>query len=351
MSRTPEPDSAALSAGDRRRVQRSAVRVGLWVGLASAAVVGAIVAIIVAVSVAASRPDPDHDHDGFGGPGGPGGPPPSRVIDLGTTVALAIALGVVGVIALGVLAWWMSRRATRPLAEALQAQRAFVADASHELRTPLTALISRIQLAQHRADRGGDVAGALTDLRRDAEVMNAVLTDLLLAAEAAGGHSADDGAVASVASVAREAVAVIQLRADAAQVPVTIDVESGLDAAADATALTRALIALLDNAVRHSEPGDEVSVTARAIGGRVELRVTDHGSGIEGDPERLFERFARGSTGEDAVAPHGFGLGLALVRDTVTRFGGTVRVEHTSTRAGDHGTVFLLALRVANPAS
>jgi signal transduction histidine kinase len=332
------------------------------VGVASAAVVGVIIAIIVAVSVAGSHPIPDNDRGQGGGPGGqgrPGSEPPlPRVVDLGSTVTLAIVLGVIGVIVLGVLAWWMARRSTRPLTEALQAQRAFVADASHELRTPLTALISRIQLAQHRVERGGDVAGALADLRRDAEVMNAVLTDLLLAAEAAGGQPADSGAVASVAAVARDAVTVIQPRADAAHVPVTIDVPDGTDAAADATALTRALIALLDNAVRHSEPGAPVAVIARTTAGRVEVRVADHGSGIAGDPERLFERFARGPAGADD-APHGtgdghpesttgFGLGLALVRDTVTRFGGTVRVEHTSVAASDHGTTFLVTLPIAD---
>ncbi|KHK99621.1 hypothetical protein LK09_02465 [Microbacterium mangrovi] len=334
-----------MTAGDRRRVQRSAVRVGLWVGLASAAVVGLIVAIIVAVSVAGSRPDPDHDHDGFAGPSGPGGPPDARVIDLGTTIVLAVTLGALGVVALGVLAWWMSRRATRPLTEALQAQRAFVADASHELRTPLTALVSRIQLAQHRAARGGDVSGALADLRRDAEVMNAVLTDLLVAAEAAGPQPGDEKAQASVAAVARDAVAVIQPRADAARVPVTIDVADGTLAGVDATALTRALIALLDNAVRHSAPGAAVVVTGRTVGAHVEVRVHDRGSGIPGDPDRLFERFARGETGSDA--PAGFGLGLALVRDIVARFGGQVTVESTSTGASDHGTTFLLTLPAA----
>jgi signal transduction histidine kinase len=342
-----------LTAGDRRRVQRSAVQVGLWVGIASAAVVGIIIVIIIAFSVAGSHLEPDRDGDGFvlssraNGADGRGEVPTGRVVELGQTVVLTVTLGVLGVVALGVLAWWMSRRATRPLTEALQAQRSFVADASHELRTPLTALISRIQLAQHRAERGGDVTGALTDLRRDAEVMNAVLTDLLIAAETAGRHGDDERVVASIDDVVRGAVAVVQPRADAAEVPVTIDLEDGAQAAADPTALTRALVALLDNAVRHSAPGAMIVVTARTVGTSVEMRVHDRGSGIAGDPERLFERFARGDSGAEGRT--GFGLGLALVRDIVTRFGGRAVVERTSTVPPDHGTTFLLTLPAARP--
>jgi len=318
---------------DRVRVQRAALGVALSVGLGSIALIGVITAATVTLIFTGSRPDR--------GPRPGGGRGPGRVVDVGDLVPLVIGLGVLGVIVLSLIAWYASQRAARPLAEALRVQRAFVADASHELRTPLTTLTSRIQLAQHRLDRGGDVRPVLSDLRRDADAMDAVLTDLLLASQTAGTGAHDRDAVASVAAVAAEATGMLRPRADEAGVHLAVDVPPSLEVAADPAALTRALVALLDNAVRHSPPAGTVTVSARRVGRRAEIRVADQGSGIRGvDPERIFERFVRA---EDPTASRGFGLGLALVCDIAVRFGGSVRVEQTS----ETGTTLLLVLPTA----
>ncbi|MBN8204447.1 HAMP domain-containing histidine kinase [Microbacterium esteraromaticum] len=319
-------------AADRARVQRSAVRSGLWVGLASAAVVTAVTATIIATLVTASRPDgrPRRDDD-------PGGGRP-RILDLDDVLPVVIVMGVIGVLLLAVIAWYASRRASEPLAEALGVQRAFVADASHELRTPLTTLNSRIQLAEHRLRGGEDVRPVLHDMRRDAEVMDAVLTDLLLAAETAGVRSDDADAAAPVADALADAAAVLEPRAAERDVRIVSDVPPGLHVAAEPTALLRAVIALLDNAVRHSRDGGAVQLSARAEGRHVQIRVADEGTGLSGiDPSRVFERFTRSNTSAQRT---GFGLGLALVRDVANRFGGSIEVEDTSPQ----GTTFLLTL-------
>ncbi|QKJ20466.1 sensor histidine kinase [Microbacterium hominis] len=331
-----------LAASDRARVQRSALRVGLWVGLASAGVVATVTSVTVAVMLASSqtdrRPPRFGGDDGAGFP--EGGPGARRVVDLDDILPIALVLGVLGVIALGFIAWYAARRASAPLAQALEVQRAFVADASHELRTPLTTLTSRIQLAQHRAARGGDVGGVLGDLQRDAAVMDAVLTDLLVTAEAAGTQTGDDAAVTSVADATSDAVRVISPPAEDVGVVIDVDVAHAPPVAADRIGLGRALTALLDNAVRHAPRGSRVAVSAVAAGRSVEIRVADTGPGIAAaDRERVFERFTR-STPPEPNTRRGFGLGLALVRDIATRFGGSVRVEENSPT----GAVFVLTL-------
>lgn len=267
------------------------------------------------------------------------------VIDLESAIPIAVVVGVVGVIVIGAISWYLARRAAAPLAAALEVQRSFVADASHELRTPLTTLTSRIQLAQHRAQRGGDVDAALVDLRRDAAVMDAVLTDLLRAAESAGSTAADGTASAPVATAARDAVQTVQAAADAVGADLVVDVPDVLAVAADPAALQRALTALLDNAVKAAPPGSTVAVSATASGRTAEIRVVDQGAGIVGiDAARVFDRFARAEAPGESGGRRGFGLGLALVRDIAQRFGGTVRVEKT----GADGTTMLLTLPVSS---
>jgi signal transduction histidine kinase len=104
-----------------------------------------------------------------------------------------------------------------------------------------------------------------------------------------------------------------------------------------AASIHRCVVALLDNAVRFSPAGTTIRVTLRADRARAQVRVIDAGPGITGiDPARVFDRFARG----DAAASDGFGIGLALVKGTVERYGGSVAVEST----GVTGTTILLRL-------
>ena len=72
-----------------------------------------------------------------------------------------------------------------------------------------------------------------------------------------------------------------------------------------------------------------------------QIRVSDHGPGIGGDPERLFRRFARD---DDGTAHQGYGLGLALARDVANRYGGGSGAVESSSPSG---TTMLLSFPLA----
>lgn len=324
-----------------KAAQNAPLKVGLAVAAASAAVIVLLSIVLVStvwrLSRVASTP--------IGGSGGSRHRDidrwQERVVNLGQVVPAMVALAALSILVVSVVAWWATRKANEPMEQALAIQQAFVADASHELRTPLTTLNSRIQLAQHRLRRGGDIDQALSDLRRDADVMDEVLTDLLTAAEMAGGPTPN--ARADVPMTISAALRITAAKADEGGVELTSSCPAGLVVRADQTAVVRAIVALVDNAIHHTARGGMVAVraTSNHSGGRewVEIRVVDEGTGISlPNPDRLFERFAR----EDGSS-RGFGLGLALVRDIARRFDGTVTVESTS----PHGTTFLLRLPAA----
>jgi signal transduction histidine kinase len=241
---------------------------------------------------------------------------------------------------LGLIAWFAARRAVAPLEVALQAQRDFVADASHELRTLLTALSSRVQILQRRVARGDDIGDALARLRGDTAAMDDILTELLLAAQADQGPVPT--AVSDASAAVNGAVDLILPIAESAEVVLQTEVASGLTVAVPDVTLTRLCTALLDNAVQHAPRASSVVVSARPGSGPgrgfAEFRVADRGPGVGvEDRERIFTRFARGP---ETGRRRGFGLGLALVRDVATRYGGSVAIEETS----DAGTTFLLRL-------
>ncbi len=121
----------------------------------------------------------------------------------------------------------------------------------------------------------------------------------------------------------------------------------GLEAAADVLAdpplLERVLANLVANAVRHSPPGEPVSVSASALGSWVEIRVVDRGPGLQpADRERAFEPFQRMGDTDNST---GLGLGLALSRGLTEAMGGTLTPEDTP----GGGLTMVVSLPAAQP--
>ena len=206
------------------------------------------------------------------------------------------------------------------LADARARQRAFVADAAHELRSPLASM--RTQLDVSRRLEGP--TRVTDDLLADVQRLSVLVEDLLLLARLdAAGSGADPVPATAVAPL----VAEVSRRYATARVPVTA---SGTgpgraDVAVRADDLRRALVNLLDNAVRHARTA--VQVGLRADGPLVVVEVSDDGTGIPAaDRDRVFERFTRLDDARDRDAG-GSGLGLAIVRQIAQRSGGDIHLD------------------------
>lgn len=261
---------------------------------------------------------------------------------LETHVVLVLLLvGSAGLLAAAASGWFLARRAVRPLATALARQREFVADASHELRTPLTLLSTRAQLLHRRLAGGSGDETAVRDARRvvdDAERLADVIEDLLLAADPRGDAFPELVDVSEVCAQVAQSIGPY-----AAERSVALQVHfASATVLANATALRRAVLALLDNAIGHTPAGGAVTVATGVVRGIAHVTVSDTGSGLDpSDAERLFRRFA---SGDQQASRRGYGLGLALVRDIAARHGGGIRVLDPP---GGLGACFRLELPAA----
>lgn len=313
-----DPDAAAI-----RRASRA---VGLQLTLASTILVLAVVIAAFAFVFAHLKPSRIFQvghHE--------------STIDVGGLDILvgAVGIGLAAILLAGLLSWFAARRAIRPLGEALRLQRTFVANASHELRTPLAVLDARLQYLQRGLPVDDPAITTVGELRRDAGTLIQIVNDLLTTAEESG---------APLATHPVEVEPILQLAVDsfailAGEGKVTIELDAvPTSALAPVAAIHRCVVALLENALRFAPSGSRIRVSLGSNRGFAELRVADEGPGITGlAPAQVFERFARGD-GEKGSS--GFGIGLAIVKDTVTRFGGSVAVEST----GPKGTTMLVRL-------
>jgi signal transduction histidine kinase len=206
------------------------------------------------------------------------------------------------------------------LADAQQRQRTLVSDTAHELRSPIASIRAQLEVALDHPD-GLDWAETARDVHADTLRLARLAEDLLLLArldEQRIRHSPVD-----LAAVCGSVAA----RYGAARVPVRADAPSPCVVTGDPDALSRLLVNLLDNAVRHA--ASSVSVSAGAQDGCAVLVVADDGPGIPAeDTERAFGRFSRlddARSRDGSVS--GSGLGLAIVRATAEAHGGSVTLE------------------------
>ncbi|WP_409491751.1 ATP-binding protein [Amycolatopsis sp. cmx-11-12] len=206
--------------------------------------------------------------------------------------------------------------------EALSAQRAFVADASHQLRNPLTALKIRLgNLDGHVDDdlAAADLEAAVVDARRLNQILDELLS--LARAEASGGELVPVG-IDEVVGARVADWTVVGATRDVSLVASGLG--GGLRVLTPARGLEVVLDALLDNALKFTEPGTEVRVTVAVADGQVEIAVRDHGPGLRDDElERAADRFWR-STAHQNVP--GSGLGLAIVTEIMVRSDGSLRL-------------------------
>ncbi len=202
----------------------------------------------------------------------------------------------------------------------LEAQREFVANASHQLRTPLTGM--RLRLEAIRAE-GGFAGEQAEKAEADLERLSVIVDDLL----ALAGASTREATAVTVdlAEQARDAAGRWRDAAQAAGTRVELETHGRPLAWADPQDVAHVLDNLVDNAIRYSPDGSEVTVEAERRDGSSVLLVSDTGPGIPPDERaRIFERFYRGTTGRHAGP--GSGLGLAIVAALVERWGGEVRL-------------------------
>lgn len=211
---------------------------------------------------------------------------------------------------------------TAALASSQERQAQLIADAGHELRTPLTSLRTNIELLARSEETGRaippeDRRELLASVKAQMTELAALIGDLQ---ELSRPDAVSPGPLGVVAlhEITGAALSRARLRGP------ELDFSSALDpwyVRGEAAALERAVVNVLDNAVKFSPPGGAVEVTLRAG----ELRVRDHGPGIpDEDLPHVFERFWRSPS---ARALPGSGLGLSIVARTVARAGGSAELR------------------------
>ena len=228
-----------------------------------------------------------------------------------------------------------------------QQQERWVSDVAHELKTPLTALMlvaDRLEQAVPSED-----LVLVERFQRELQRLKLMVEDLLELSRLENCLPQDASGYVPIRleDLVDNAWSSIRPLADNRSVRLSLECSDQGLLLGDQRRLYRAVLNLLDNALRYSPDDDTVDVRILSSGAWWILRIRDHGSGLsESDLKRMFQRFYRGDPSRVRSARSGSGLGLSIVQQIAVNHGG--RVE-----AGNHpdgGACLELLLPKEHPA-
>lgn len=259
-------------------------------------------------------------------------------------LAISLTIAALGILAVFfVIALLLSRWALRPVKEAWESQRQFVADASHELKTPLTVILANNSiLLKHADDTIASQSQWIESSQIEAENMQGLVNEMLELAQ-----------VESRAAIQHERldfsdlVAGITLQFESVAFErgcnLEDDIEDAIYVDGDQSRLGKAVSTLIENALKYVDDNGSVSIALARSGKNAKLTIRNTGSVIsEEDLPHIFDRFYRTDKARTS-GTGGYGLGLAIAREIAREHNGDIICESNET----DGTMFTVTLPTA----
>ena len=220
----------------------------------------------------------------------------------------------------------------------------FLATLAHELRNPLAPIRNGLQIMRMTNDLE-TIGRAQIMMERQLQQMVRLVDDLLDVSRITTGKLVLRTERVSLQDVMTIAIDAVRPLIDAKRHALSVDLPAiNIELDADATRLSQIFSNILNNAVKYTEPGGSIRITARLASGAVEIRVVDTGIGIAADkmPE-VFDMFTQFDASPERTHG-GLGVGLALARRLVQLHGGTITARSDGL---GHGSEFVVRLPLA----
>jgi signal transduction histidine kinase len=228
-----------------------------------------------------------------------------------------------------------------------QMLRDFVADVSHELRSPLTSIKGFAQAMVDGTAKGKEAQlKAATVIEDEAKRMMRLVEELLEFSRLESGQVTMVKEPVDLKELLQQCHEIFSMHAEEKGIKLKTDIEPLPPVIGDIDRLEQVFSNLLDNALKHTPAGGDISIIARHINPNfAEISITDTGPGIPAEQMRhVFERFYRA---DPSAGKAGAGLGLAIARQIVLAHGGDIMAKSTLGK----GTEFVVRLPVQSTVS
>lgn len=258
---------------------------------------------------------------------------------LRTGACLLAAFGAI-MVACYFISRYISGMAVRPVEQAMEREKQFVADVSHDLKTPLAVMQAcRHILMENPAQTVADVQPWLDRSDAAMENMKRLIDDMLTLSAMDAAQRLPRQDTVDLSGVVTKAALQMEAMAYDRGVALETDVQEGVAATGDGDALLRVVSGLIENALKYEPENGRIRVTLTGRNRKAAVVVQNFGAVIAPeDLPHVFERFYRGDKARTACQGHG--LGLAIIRRTAELMNGKIEVTSTP----ESGTVFTVTL-------
>ncbi|MBS9335303.1 HAMP domain-containing histidine kinase [Fructobacillus sp. M1-13] len=238
-------------------------------------------------------------------------------------------------------AYFVSRQSMKPIISAWQQQQDFVNNAAHELRTPMSVIQGKLESMLTKPtetirDQSEAVILSLSEVRR----LNSLTNNMLTLAKSGSNMTKIEKEKTDIGAFMNKALMPYVEMGSLSGKTVSVDVNVDQEVAIDKKRMHQLLVLLMDNALKYSDDGDAINVTAAVEKRRLVINVADTGRGISAEAKKhIFDRFYReDKTGNRKTG--GTGLGLSIAEWIVRAHNGKITVLDNKPK----GTIFRVTL-------
>ncbi|MBU1130382.1 HAMP domain-containing histidine kinase, partial [Patescibacteria group bacterium] len=236
--------------------------------------------------------------------------------------------------------YFLAGKTLKPIENAMNDQKRFIADASHELRTPLTALKTSMEVDLRSKKLSKQTKKILKSNLSDVNNLNSLTNNLLRLARQNGNGNNIKLKTVKIINIINKALKSINPLAQQKNIKININAEpKNQTVKGNSDLLTELLIILLDNATKYTPKDGSIFITTTTTKKHLILKIKDTGIGIARQHlPHIFDRFYRVDISRSKES--GFGLGLSLAKKIITQHKGSINVKSEI----NHGSTFTLHL-------
>ena len=233
---------------------------------------------------------------------------------LNNSLIFFLVLELIFILIAKLISHWISR----PVEEAFDKQKNFIADASHELKTPL----SVITASAEALEKNPKEKKWLTNIKNESERMNNLIVDLLDLAKLENGNM--EMTQGNLSKTVKFSVLTFEGIAYEKGIKFDYHIDDNIFMKMNENALKQVVEILLDNAIKHSKDKGKIEIYLKE-NNHIELTVSNLGDAIpKGEEEKIFERFYRADKSRNRN-DNRYGLGLAIAKNIVNLHDGTIK--------------------------
>lgn len=238
-------------------------------------------------------------------------------------IILSVLIGFIALFFAYIIARKISLWIVKPIEDTLNKQKQFISDASHELKTPLAVICANADILESEIGKNK----WLNYIQKEVSSMDKLVNSLLSLARIEKVNEKEELINFDISKVVLGGTMVFESLAYEKEVKLVDDIQEKLILKGNSEEIKQLLSILIDNAIKHTERGNQVFVSLKKYKNNIILKVKNKGEPIpKGEEEKIFERFYRSDKSRNRDSKR-YGLGLAIAKSIVEKHKGTIKVS------------------------